>query len=221
MYNVAGRKFIMKRCVIVGGAGIERYDLVRKALHRDDFFVFCDSGLKHMPGLGVKPDLIVGDFDSWEDPHMDVETIVLPAEKDDTDTFFAAKEMVKRGFDAFLLVGVIGARLDHTLANLSILLMLDEADKDAKAIDDYSEMEVISAKAGKTGRASIEDSFSFFSLLNITGTAEGISIRNAKYPLEDGKVDCSYQYAVSNEVLSGKTAEVSIAKGRLLLIKDY
>lgn len=211
----------MKRCVIVGGAGIERYDLVRKALHRDDFFVFCDSGLKHMPGLGVKPDLIVGDFDSWEDPHMDVETIVLPAEKDDTDTFFAAKEMVKRGFDAFLLVGVIGARLDHTLANLSILLMLDEADKDAKAIDDYSEMEVISAKAGKTGRASIEDSFSFFSLLNITGTAEGISIRNAKYPLEDGKVDCSYQYAVSNEVLSGKTAEVSIAKGRLLLIKDY
>ena len=211
----------MKRCVIVGGAGIERYDLVRKALHRDDFFVFCDSGLKHMPGLGVKPDLIVGDFDSWEDPHMDVETIVLPAEKDDTDTFFAAKEMVKRGFDAFLLVGVIGARLDHTLANLSILLMLDEADKDAKAIDDYSEMEVISAKAGKTGRASIEDSFSFFSLLNITGTAEGISIRNAKYPLEDGKVDCSYQYAVSNEVLPGKTAEVSIAKGRLLLIKDY
>ena len=60
-----------------------------------------------------------------------------------------------------------------------------------------------------------------FSLLNITGTAEGISIRNAKYPLEDGKVDCSYQYAVSNEVLPGKTAEVSIAKGRLLLIKDY
>ena len=220
MYNDFGR-IIMKRCVIVGGAGIERYDLVQEALRADDFFVFCDSGLKHMPGLGVKPDLIVGDFDSWEDPHMDVETIVLPAEKDDTDTFFAAKEMVKRGFDAFLLVGVIGARLDHTLANLSILLMLDEADKDAKAIDDYSEMEVISAKAGKTGRASIEDSFSFFSLLNITGTAEGISIRNAKYPLEDGKVDCSYQYAVSNEVLSGKTAEVSIAKGRLLLIKDY
>lgn len=211
----------MKRCVIVGGAGIERYDLVRKALHRDDFFVFCDSGLKHMPGLGVKPDLIVGDFDSWEDPHMEVETIVLPAEKDDTDTFFAAKEMVKRGFDAFLLVGVIGARLDHTLANLSILLMLDEADKDAKAIDDYSEMEIISAKAGKPGMASIEDSFSFFSLLNITGLSEGISIRNAKYPLEDGKVDCSYQYAVSNEVLPGKTAEVSIAKGRLLLIKDY
>ena len=211
----------MKRCVIVGGAEIKRYDLVQKALREDDYFVFCDSGLKHMPGLGVKPDLIVGDFDSWDNPHMEVETIVLPAEKDDTDTFFAAKEMVKRGFDTFLLVGVIGARLDHTLANLSILLMLDEADKDAKAIDDYSEMEVISAKAGKPGRASIEDSFSFFSLLNVTGTAEGITIRNAKYPLEDGRVDCSYQYAVSNEVLPGKIAEVSIAKGRLLLIKDY
>lgn len=211
----------MKRCVIVGGAGIKRYDLVQKALRGDDFFVFCDSGLKHMPGLGVKPDLIVGDFDSWDDPHMDVETIVLPAEKDDTDTFFAAKEMLKRGFDEFLLVGVIGARLDHTLANLSILLMLDEEGKNAKAIDDYSEMEIVSAKAGKPGTASIEDAFSFFSLLNITGTAEGITIRNAKYPLNNGKVECSYQYAVSNEVLQGETAEVSIANGSLLLIKDY
>ncbi len=211
----------MKRCVIIGGAGIDRYDLVRQALREDDFFVFCDSGLKHMTPLGVKPDLIVGDFDSWDNPHMEAETIVLPAEKDDTDTFFAAKEMVKRGFDRFLLVGVIGARLDHTLANLSILLMLDEAGKDAKAIDDYSEMEILSAKAGKPGTAFIEESYSFFSLLNITGTAEGITIRNAKYPLEDAKVECSYQYAVSNEVLPGQTAEVSIARGRLLLIKDF
>ena len=55
----------------------------------------------------------------------------------------------------------------------------------------------------------------------ITGTAEGITIRNAKYPLDNGKVECSYQYAVSNEVLPGETAEVSIANGSLLLIKDY
>ena len=219
----------MKRCVIVGGAGIERYDLVRNALREDDFFVFCDSGLKHLEELRGGPseeiqvtlDLIVGDFDSHENPQMDVETIVLPCEKDDTDTFFAAKEMVRRGFEAFLLVGVIGARLDHTLANLSILLMLDDAGREAKAIDDYSEMEIVSAKAGRPGIAYIEDSYSFFSLLNITGTAEGIAIRNAKFPLEDAKIDCNYQYAVSNEVLPGKTAEVSISNGRLLLIKDY
>ena len=204
----------MKRCVIVGGAGIDKYDVVRAQLREDDFFVFCDSGLRHMDGLGAAPDLIIGDFDSHENPQMDVETIVLPSEKDDTDTVFAAKEMMRRGFDEFLLVGVIGARLDHTLANLSILLMLDTAGKKAKAVDDYSEMEIVSSES-----VFIEDLYPFFSLLNITGEAEGVTIRNAKYPLEDASIECEYQYAVSNEVLTGKTAEVSVAKGRLLLIK--
>jgi len=204
----------MRRCVIIGGAGIERYDSVRARLRDDDYFVFCDSGLRHAEGLGASPDLIVGDFDSHENPHMDVETIVLPREKDDTDTFFAAKEMLSHGFEEFLLVGVIGARLDHTLANLSILLMLDTAGKSAKAVDDYSEMEIVSS-----GPAFIEDTYSFFSLLNITGEAEGVTIENAKYPLENAAIECDYQYAVSNEVLPGKVARVSVAKGRLLLIK--
>ena len=204
----------MRRCVIIGGAGIERYDIVRARLRDDDYFVFCDSGLRHAEGLGASPDLIVGDFDSHENPHMDVETIVLPREKDDTDTFFAAKEMLSHGFEEFLLVGVIGARLDHTLANLSILLMLDTAGKTAKAVDDYSEMEIVSS-----GPAFIEDTYSFFSLMNITGEAEGVTIENAKYPLENAAIECDYQYAVSNEVLPGKVARVSVAKGRLLLIK--
>ena len=209
----------MKRCVIVGGAGINEYDRVRAALLPGDVFVFCDCGLKHMDALGVKPDLIVGDFDSHENPHMDAETIVLPREKDDTDTVFATKEMMKRGFEDFLFTGVIGDRLDHTLANVSILLMLDTAGKQAKAIDDFSEMEIVSAADGQQGRAAIDDSYPYFSLLNITGEAEGITIRNAKFPLEDGRIDCDYQYAVSNEVLPGQTAEITITKGRVLLIK--
>lgn len=206
----------MRRCVIIGGATIERYDRVRRQLREDDYFVFCDCGLKHQEGMRVQPDLIVGDFDSHENPQMDVETIVLPREKDDTDTFFAAKEMMKRGFEEFLLVGVIGGRLDHTMANLSILVMLDEAGKKAKAIDDYSEIEMIS---GET--VFIDDSYSFFSILNITGQTEDVTIRNAKFPLESGRIDWDYQYAVSNEVIPGRTAEVTIGRGKALLIKDF
>lgn len=129
-----------KRCVIVGGADIGDYARVKQYLREDDAVVFCDSGLKHMEALGVKPALIVGDFDSHCNPHLDVETIVLPCEKDDTDTVFAVKTMVQRGYDDFLLIGVIGARLDHTLGNVSILLYLDSLGKKAEIVDDYSEM---------------------------------------------------------------------------------
>lgn len=204
----------MKRCVIFGGAGIGDYDNISKYLRNDDFLIFCDSGLKHMDALGLSADLIIGDFDSHENPHLDVETIILPHEKDDTDTVFAVKEAVKRGFDDFLLLGMTGARIDHTLGNLSILLMLDTARKHAVMVDDYSEMEIVSASP-----AFVEDKYPFFSLLNISGTAENITIENAKYPLNGAGITCDYQYGVSNEVIPGKVARITVKEGRLLLVK--
>ena len=204
----------MKKCVIVGGADIRDYGRIRELLTEEMVFIFCDSGLRHMEALGRKPDLIVGDFDSHVNPHMDVETIVLPHVKDDTDTVFAVKEALRRGFEEFLLIGVVGGRLDHTLGNVAILLMLDSAGKKAVIADDFSDMEIVARE-----RALIPDRYSYFSLLNITGTAKGVTIRNALYPLSDAEITCEYPIGVSNEVLPGKTAEVTVKEGRLLIIK--
>ena len=203
----------MKRCVIVGGADISDYKHIRSCLCEDDFFVFCDSGLKHLDMLDVQPDLIVGDFDSHENPHMNVETIVLPCEKDDTDTVFAVKEAIKRGYDSFLLIGVIGARLDHTLGNVSILAMLDSMGKDGLIIDDYSDMRIVSDRP-----VTVDNSYAYFSLLNVFGEAKGVYERGVKYPLENAEITCEYQYGVSNEVLPGETAEICIKEGRMLLV---
>lgn len=205
----------MRRCVIVGGADINNYDFIRDKLRCDDYVVFCDSGLKHIEKLRVQPSLIVGDFDSHENPHLAVETIVLPCEKDDTDTVFAVKEAVQRGFEEFLLVGVIGGRLDHTLGNVSILLYLDSLGKRGYIIDDYSEMEIVSKEP-----VSVCEKYSFFSLLNIIGCAKGITVTGAKYPLTDAEISCEYQYGISNEVLPGNTAEISIQCGKILLVKN-
>lgn len=203
-----------RRCVIVGGAEIRNYGMIRESLREADYLIFCDSGLRHMEQLQVKPDLIVGDFDSHENPRLAVETIVLPCEKDDTDTVYAVKEAVKRGFDQFLLTGAVGGRLDHTLGNVSILLYLDSLGLRGSILDDYSEMEIVSKKP-----VSIDGSYSFFSLLNINGCAKGVTVTGAKYPLKDAEITCEYQYGVSNEVLPGHTAEVSVENGKLLLIK--
>ena len=204
----------MKRCVIVGGANISNYDVIRSRLNGEDFFIFCDSGLKHMEKLGVNPGLIVGDFDSHPNPNLPVETLVLPREKDDTDTVFGVKEGLRRGYEDFLLLGVVGARLDHTLGNVSVLLYLDSIGKQGTILDDYSEMEIVSRHP-----AYIDDSYPYFSLLNVSGIAKGITIENAKFPLSQGEISCDYQYGISNEVLPGKQAKVTVEEGRLLLIK--
>ena len=206
----------MRRCVIIGNAGIQQYQRIRCSLREDDWFVFCDGGLNHMQALGVRPDLIVGDFDSHEKPDTDIETIMLPREKDDTDTVYAVKEAVRRGFRDFLLAGVTGERFDHTFGNISLLLYLDSLGAFARILDDWSEMSIVSRET-----AEVEDSFSYFSLLNISGTAKGICIRDAKYPLEDGEITSEYQFGISNEVLPGRVARVAVREGRLLLVKVF
>ena len=206
----------MRRCVIIGGADIAHYETVRAYLRLDDFIICCDSGLKHSAALGVLPDLIIGDFDSHENPELPLETIVLPCEKDDTDSMAAVREAAARGFEDFLLVGVFGGRLDHTLANVYILLWLANRGKQALAVDDFSEMELI--LPGTVGK--VADSFPYFSLIALTGTAEGVTIRNAKYTLENQDISPEWQFGVSNEPLPAHTAEITLRQGALLLIRD-
>ena len=205
----------MRRCVIVCGADILRPDELRGYFRDGDYFIYCDSGLRHIAALGREPDLIIGDFDSHPNPHSAVETIVLPHVKDDTDSFFAAKEALRRGFDEFLLVGALGARIDHSLGNLAILLMLDSAGKRAMIVDDWSELEIVSRSP-----AEVSDRFEYFSLLNVSGLARGVDVENARYPLRGAEISCEYPLGVSNEPLPGG-ARVRVGEGRLLLVRVW
>ena len=203
----------MARWVIIGGSEIRDYDLVRKSLRDDDFCVYCDCGLKHQEGLRVPPSLVIGDFDSHARPENLSNVIVLPVVKDDTDTIFAVKEGMRRGYDDFLLVGVTGGRQDHNLGNIYALLMLTKNGKTAMILDDYSEMRIITP--GET--VHIQRGWRFFSLLNISGTARGISITGAKYNLENAEILPEFQYGISNEVIESE-ALVSLSEGFLLLV---
>lgn len=204
----------MRRCVIVGGAPIGDDETARNRLRPDDFLIYCDAGLYHRERLRAAPDLIVGDFDSHPRPETGAETIVLPREKDDTDTVYAAKEAVRRGFEDFLLLGCAGGRVDHTLGNLALLLWLDGRGKRALLADDFSEMEIVSRAA-----ASVTGDWPYFSLLAIDGPARGITVTGAKWPLDGAEMEPEHPRGVSNEVLPGRTARISVEQGRLLLAR--
>ena len=206
----------MSRCVIVGNARINNYALIKKYIKEDDFFVYCDGGLKHINKIGREPNLIIGDFDSHEKPDTDTEIIELPCEKDDTDTCYAMKECLERGFDEFLFVGVIGERFDHTYGNISLLLKLDELNLKGAILDDYSEMSIVPRKG-----TSVKGNISYFSLLTLSEVSKGVTITGAKYNLDEEDISNSYQYGISNELKDGQEAKVFCKEGKMLLVKVF
>lgn len=217
----------MGRCVVVSAAEIKNYEKIRSYLQQDDYFVVCDGGLNHCKQLGISPDLIVGDFDSFDKSELPLppatfsdngdrphEIIQLPREKDDTDTFFAVKEALKRGFTQFLLLGVIGQRFDHSLVNISVLLYLRENGAEARIIDDYSEMQLVGVEP-----VTVESEWAYFSLMCVAGDVSGVTVTGAKWNLDNAEIKTGYQYGISNEVVAPEGAVVSVKNGLLLLLK--
>ena len=204
-----------RRAVVIAGGEIISYERVRSFLKPEDYYIFCDSGLFHKEGLNVEPDLIIGDFDSHEKVDTGSEIITLPEMKDDTDSLSGVKLALKRGFKDFLLLGMTGRRMDHTLCNLYLLSYIKSHHGRSLIVDDWSEMEVVEKE-----EVFISDSYAYFSLIAWKGKCEGVNIENALYPLSSAVIEPEYQYGISNEPLKGGS-RVWVEKGSLLLIKDW
>ena len=201
------------RCIIVSGGVFSPAPEQQPG----DFVIACDRGYAYCERLGLMPDLFIGDFDSYSGavaPGVAVERLI--PEKDDTDTGHAITYALAHGFRTLVLTCALGGRLDHTLVNVYLLVMLREQGKRALLVDDYAEMELIGSEP-----TEISDKYPFYSLVNITGTARGITETGCKFPLDNGEIRCDYQYGTSNEVLPGQTAVVSVKEGNLLLIRDF
>ena len=97
--------------------------------------------------------------------------------KDDTDSVDAIKEAISRGYKDILIVGAIGDRFDHSLINAYALMLINDLGANGKIVDDYSEMTLVDNRMS----AEIEPGRRYFSLIAISGTASGVTIKNAKY----------------------------------------
>lgn len=199
------------RCVIISGGEEEPIGDVGGA-----FVIGCDKGCLYAEKQGVTPDLCVGDFDSYGGPLPEgVETVRLPAEKDDTDTAFAVKYALERNFKRITVRCAFGGRLDHTLANLETLVYAAEAGAVAEATGRGEYAAAIGPGAGEFTIPRREGySLSVFAGC---GEARGVTIRGTKYELEGGTLTGSFPLGASNE-WAAEEAAVSVADGTLLII---
>ena len=202
------------RWVIFCGGPIGRYEDVRQALAPGDRIVCADRGLRHAEVLGLRPDLVLGDFDSYEGSlPTDVECLRLPAHKDDTDTHFAVGEGLRRGYKDFLLRGAMGGRPDHSFSNLCSLKAIDEAGGRGKILTDGGFITLITDGCLELQRVE----GAYVSIFPFGGDAEGVTLEGFQYPLTNYHMCTSIPIGVSNEQ-AAEVSRVYVKKGTLLVM---
>lgn len=161
------------------------------------FVVACDAGYRNAERLGLHPDLIVGDFDSAPQPKTDGDTIVLPHVKDDTDTHYAAKWLLQNGYTEVTMLGALGgARLEHTIANLSTGLFLAERGVEVVLANETSEIHYL--VPGKTLTLE-KKGWQYLSVFPWDGKLTSVDIEGTFYPLKGAELTPDFPIGVSNE----------------------
>lgn len=210
------------RAVIFSAGPVEDYCRVRSLIGSVDFVICADGGIRHALALGFGPDLALGDFDSAgpalvaEIESRGIPVLRVPAEKDQTDTHLAVDEAVKRGAREIILVGVTGARIDHTL---SVLLLLP-------GLPDTVQVTVVDARnvvrlVRPGGRVTVAGSpGDFISLLPLSPQVKGVVAEGVKWPLDGATLRWGESLGVSNQLLESE-AFVAVREGYLLVISAW
>lgn len=182
-----------------------------------DYIICADNGIKHARALQIIPDYILGDFDSANEEdrlYFDkVETCKVAAMKDETDTELAVEKALDLGGTQIDILGGLGSRIDHSLANIHLLYRGLKCGVPMRLMNGHNTVYLIDHEITLEGKPK-----DIVSLLPLTMEVKGVSTEGLVYGLQSDSFHLGKPYGVSN-VMTGTRFKVTLDEGLLLVIK--
>lgn len=185
--------------------------------------IVCDRGLEALYKLKIIPNHVVGDFDSVSPEILEFykkqSQIIFHTyhpEKDNTDTDIALKLAIRLKSSKITIMGALGKRMDHAIANIHILKDALEANISCQIIDVHNRIYLIN-KEITLEKDKIYGKY--VSLIPLTSEVEGITLTGFKYPLENYTLPIGTSLGISNEIIEDR-AHVEMKKGILIVIES-
>ena len=188
-----------------------------------DCVIGVDGGCRFAIDHGIFMDYAVGDFDTLEADYFEMipketEMIKLNPQKDETDTETAillARDIKSSGV---FILGGIGSRVDHSMANIALLQLLLKAKIPGWILDEHNKICLVDQSYEL---ARTEKFGTYISLLPFTEEVRGICLKGMKYSLEDGSMSRFYNpsLGVSNEIV-GEKGVITLKSGILVVIES-
>lgn len=181
-----------------------------------DNIIAVDKGLEALDLLELKPSHVIGDFDSISinvlNKYKENRT-TLNKEKDYTDTHMALKLAIELKSEEITIVGAIGTRIDHTIANIHILKEALDSNIKCTIINENNKILLID----KLADIKKDTYYKYISILPLTEKASGITLNGFKYLLNNAELRKGQSIGVSNEQIDD-IATIEIKDGILIVI---
>ena len=209
----------MKRTLIVANGELDTGTAARIRADVWDEVIAVDGGALHCHGMGIVPDVVIGDLDSIPDAIREAfEKACVPFErhpaaKSETDLELALDRALERGAGSLVLTGVLGGRIDMTLANLLLLAHPRLQDVAAEIWHERTTAWLL-RPPGRELQGRPGDTVS---LIPVHGDAFGVVTDGLHYPLRDETLRFAHGRGVSN-VLSNAQGCVRLREGLLLVV---
>lgn len=209
------------KAVIFAGAKILDYEFCKEYVDNAELLICCDAGMHHAKALGVTPDYIVGDFDSVSQEVLEyykgknIPFLQFPTKKDQTDMQIGIHLALEKGVTDLVLLGGIGNRFDHTLANAHLLLGLLKKGVRARLVDENNCVELVDKPI--TIHGNIGD---LVSTIPLSMMVKGITLTGFAYPLTDRDLALDDEMVAVSNVLAKEEGIIEFTEGYLFVIRS-
>lgn len=204
--------------IIANGAACNS-ELLGQLLEWSPLVIVLDSAMVRVMELGIKVDVLLGDFDGDFDPEVYKTTqypieIVHTPNQDKTDLEKAFDYLIDRKIPAANVVWATGKRADHTITNVTNIVRYRDLLK-IVILDDHSKIFLLPKKFEKWYTANTP-----ISLIPI-GEVSGLHSENLRYPLQNDTLTMGYRTGSSNSVVQDGLITITHTQGDLLLMECF
>ena len=203
----------MNKCILIGAG---EYNNEKITKDKGDLLIACDGGFDYLKKLDLDIDYLIGDFDSIKEIPNNIKIVKFPKQKDETDIFLGLKLGIDKGYKKFYFYGCLGGRIEHSLANIQHIIYLKKRGLEGFLIQNNRVLQVLSNEEIYLSSVSSDKLFSLFSISENTI----ISIKNAKYELDNYLLTNSFPLGIDNELLD-KEVKISVKEGMVLLVRPF
>jgi thiamine pyrophosphokinase len=201
-----------KECIIISGAPSSTFP---KDINFEKSFVYCaDYGCRYAEKLGITPDIVIGDFDTYpKGKETGCETLEYSSHKDETDTMLCVMNALGKGFKKIRILSALGGRFDHMFANIQTLDYIFSNG----AVGFIEDENNIITMQYKSEEKYIKREKYYFSLFAYNQKVSSVTIEGTEYTADNIELENNFPLGVSNRIVD-EYATVKKGDGKLLVV---